>query len=374
MKYIFSFLCLLISTSAFADQASWEYYGKKALQDNLPPMHIIGTQNGSDALYLVLWDNGVPYFMMNYENTGSSELTPDQVTFHIRQKSNATGGSDQSVRLNSADTRVFKNRAPGSNKYRILILLSASDFKAVGESRGIELKIKPAGQSVSVHSFTSEGFENEAFLASFNFKMENYEDIEKAEDAKYANNVRELKKTIGAFRFTEPQCGRPEKIASNASDTSIDRANRLNRDWSSCIHRVSDDDINKFKLLVKDIGGTITPQGNEGRFKYRAPRKFSEVDEDLEVLYVDIVQRRESRYRVIGQLNDYVDDVNQRRDDDDARRAQNRHLNQAKQRQVDEFWTSMSDALERGQREIDQMNAQRQQYLNNQIYVTPGYK
>lgn len=366
MRVLIAFLILLISTPAFAKPETWTSYGRQTLMEGLTPMHVMKTRSKIASLSLFMWDtDGSLRLLMPYNNGTRPALTPESITVFIQPKDDAKTGAPQSKLALTGVIDIVADPRPDSNISYIVVLLSPADFQAVGSSHQISVNIARPEKNEMTFSFTTEDFERAWYFMQMEMEDEAEERAYQADIVEHDQKFEVIKKKVSAYRHPDPKCGRPVKIDHDASNYAINQANADNEAWGYCMMDAVDDDLEHFKTFVKDIGGKITML-DDGGFKFSAPRDFWSVQETLLALYDDIVKRHASRKETRSEFDDYVDRINANREARDTR--------QARRNQKDEFWNSLSSALDKGQRDIDQMNAQRQQYLNNQIYVTPGYK
>ncbi len=184
------------------------------------------------------------------------------------------------------------------------------------------------------------------------------EAAKQAQAAKY--NAAKVK--IRDFDWPSAGCGSPSKIGIGASDYKVEKANRRNNNWYDCMDDAWKGDESAFKRLISnlsDAGGSWEwVDRTKGQYSYKIHTACDGCREALKQINNEIIPRHESRMKTTAALNDWIDSRNSRQDDKNS---------------SDEMWDGINDALERSQREMDEMYRQRQQWNNNQIYITPGY-
>jgi len=152
------------------------------------------------------------------------------------------------------------------------------------------------------------------------------------------------------------------KIGIGVSDRTVAKANRKHSEWRDCLRSASKKDWRDIQSLIgdlSDVGGTWEwTDRSTGHWSYNISSACEGCFEAITQITDEAAQRMDNRSEQKSTMNDYIQSRNSRQDDKES---------------SDEMWDGINDALDRSQRQMDEMYRQRQQWNNNQIYISPGY-
>lgn len=188
---------------------------------------------------------------------------------------------------------------------------------------------------------------------------ERYWANESADDAPISNSSHhDTKKKMSAstvnalrnFSWPRERCQRPSLPRLGASESSLNRFKRNRRQWKDCLIQAIDDDSAAVDKLILKLGGSLNP---------RSLSKTCHCHDQIVQLISESSQRGKSYVAQTERLNDAVESWNSR---------------QRSQRQQDEFWGGLNNALDKMNSDIEQLEQKRQQQWNSNIYTSPGYR
>lgn len=224
-------------------------------------------------------------------------------------------------------------------------------------------KKSEGGWSYKLYCITGSvcGVEDKVQNRITNLLTERWTAAKAASDKQQNIKYDSAKVKIRDFTYPSAGCGSPKKIGVGASDHKVKKANRINENWYDCMNTAWEDDDRAFRKLIdslSDAGGEWDwTNRSEGRYEWWIDNACEGCQKALLQISAELVQRQESRNDATDAMNDWIDARNSRQEDKDS---------------SDAMWDGINEALDRSQREMDEMYRQRQEWNNNQIYHTPG--
>lgn len=396
MKPIISILLLALSFSANAGYQLWQYAGTgdmSAWVEGSGNVHYGYTQVDDDYL-MVAFDPSDNKWYILFQFTDERKIRRQtKPAFYVRttDSTKGKGGFFDTDRNIDHSARVFLHSETVSltiarlSDDDILEMRNERDLGAVYWMGGIASYGFPGGQLKTVidrilaetGTTLIAGTKLEPsieWLAIERAKKEKAEQAERKKAQLKAQQEAQLKAQQDAakydsakvkirdFNYPNAGCGSPSKISVGASDSRVKKANRRNENWYDCMDDAWEDDERAFKRLIdnlSDVGGRWEwKDRSAGTYTYYIQNGCENCLQALSQIQAEINPRHENRMHATRALSDWID---------------NRNSDQQSKNSSDEMWNGINEALERSQREMDEMNRQRQQWNNNQIYITPGF-